>query len=63
MHSYTIQPMISLGGILAPRMLIVVQEKDGKFCPLVSQNLFQHPEIYVLPSSSSGKVNKQIFKD
>lgn len=61
-HSYTIQPLISMTGHLYPRLLIVLQEKSGKFGPVVLQNLFTHPEILVL-ANSSGKVTKEVLKE
>lgn len=40
-HSYTIQPIISANGSLLSPLLIILQEKDGKFGPRVESNLFK----------------------
>lgn len=61
-HSYTIQPMISMTGKLSEKLFIVLQEKDGKFGPLVRVKMFSHPEIYVV-CTSSGKVNKSVLQE
>jgi len=37
-HSYTIQPLISASGSLLSPLLIILQEKDGKFGPQVESN-------------------------
>lgn len=60
-HSYTIQPLISMSGELKQPLFIVLQEKDGSFGPLVTANLFRHPEIFV-QCSSSGKLTKPLLK-
>lgn len=51
-----------MSGALNPQIFIVLQEKDGKFGPLVERNLFRHPEIYV-QSNTSGKVTKELLKE
>lgn len=61
-HSYTIQPIISMGGVQVKKMLIVLQEPKGHFGPNVEKNLFRHDEIYTT-ANSSGKVSKAILKD
>lgn len=61
-HSYTIQPVISMNGITMPRLLVVLQEKNGVFGPIVRQRLFRHPEIHIT-STTSGKVSKSILKE
>lgn len=60
-HSYTIQPLISSNGELKQPLFIVLQEKDGSFGPLVTANLFRHPEIFV-QCSTSGKLTKELLK-
>lgn len=61
-HSYTIQPLFRMDGVLAPQLLIVLQEKDGVLGPIVSRDLFTHPEIYI-KATTSGKVGKQILQE
>lgn len=60
-HSYTIQPMISMDGIFAEKLLIVWQEREGEFGPNVREHLFTHPEIFV-QATKSGKVTKNILQ-
>lgn len=57
-HSYTIQPMVSASGKLASPMLVVLQEKDGIFGPIVQETMFRAENIFQLPSVS-GKVGKE----
>ncbi|XP_025994126.2 uncharacterized protein LOC113004590 [Solenopsis invicta] len=62
-HSYTIQPIISASGSLLSPLLIILQEKDGKFGPQVEQNLFRADNVVALPSNSdswSGQNSKQL---
>lgn len=61
-HSYTIQPMLRMDGVLPPRILIVLQEKGGVLGPQVKQPLFEHPEI-LIKVNSSVKVGKIILKE
>ena len=64
-HSYTIQPLISMTGKLLSPLYICLKEnckEDGKFGPIVSQNLFEASNIY-LTCSSSGKLTKNLVKD
>jgi hypothetical protein len=57
-HSYTIQPTISADGKLLNTLLVVLQENDNKFGPVVQKNIFKAPNICVIPSKS-GKLNKE----
>jgi len=49
-HSYTIQPFISASGSLLSPLLIILEEKDGKFGPRVESNLFKADNVLVLVS-------------
>jgi len=51
-HSYTIQPAISADGKLHSPLLIVLQETNGKFGPIVKKNLYKVKNISVYPSNS-----------
>lgn len=42
-------------------MLVILQEPDGKFGPMVQKKLFRAPNLFVLPSKS-GKITKDILK-
>jgi hypothetical protein len=63
-HSYSIMPLISMDGRLRGRLLVCLQEKDGKLGPRVSESLKKStpPNIY-LTCSKSGKLDKKIMKD
>lgn len=61
-HSYTIQPIISMSGVMSHRLFIVLQEKGGQFGPRVKEQMFNHPEIFTL-ATSSGKVSKNILAE
>ncbi|OWA55353.1 hypothetical protein BV898_19737 [Hypsibius exemplaris] len=61
-HSYTIQPILSAAGVLAPKMLVVIQENSGKFGPIVKKSLPTTPNL-VIRASKSGKLDKAILKD
>jgi len=54
-HSYTTQPITSLDGGLVPQLYVCLQEKEGKFGPLVQQRLFKSPNL-VVTCSTSGKL-------
>lgn len=60
-HSYTIQPLISANGVLFSPLLIVLQEKDGKFGAIVKKNLFEPANVHVL-ASNSGKLTNNLVK-
>lgn len=61
-HSYTIQPIISANGSLLSPLLIILQEKDGKFGPRVELNLFRPDNVLVL-ASNSGKMTTNLVKE
>jgi len=60
-HSYTIQPLISAKGVLLLPLLIVLQEKDGKFGPIVKKSLFEPENVHVL-ASKSGKLTSNLVR-
>jgi len=51
-HSYTIQPVISFEGKLMGKLLLCLQETNGKFGPIVEQELFRPNNIEIVCSSS-----------
>lgn len=57
-HSYTIMPLISLSGKLAPKIMIVLQERQGELSSNVLANMFQSPNLYVT-FTQSGKMGKR----
>lgn len=59
-HSYTVQPTVSADGELLSPLLICLQEKDGVFGPIVSQNLFRPDNMYIL-ASKSGKMSRRLI--
>lgn len=61
-HSYTIQPVVSADGKLAPKLLVVIQEKGGKFDPKTMVGLFVAPNI-VVKASKSGKLKKAVLRN
>lgn len=61
-HSYSVMPLISMAGKLAPKLLICLQEVKGKIGPRVAQTLTVPENIYVT-SSKSGKLDKSIMRD
>ncbi|RWR99912.1 hypothetical protein B4U80_02605 [Leptotrombidium deliense] len=48
-------PLISANGRLMTPLLIVMKEKDGKFGPIVTKNMFRHPNIYIVASASGAE--------
>jgi hypothetical protein len=61
-HSYTIQPIISMSGRLVKPMLVILQETEGNFGPIVRQRMWSTDELYVV-ASSSGKITKEILRE
>lgn len=61
-HSYTVQPLISMAGKLLPKLMIVLQEKDGKFGPRVYESLLKPPNCFIT-CSRSGKVELPILRN
>ena len=51
---------MSKNGVLADKMLVILQEPDGKFGPIVRKRMFKAPNLYVVPSKS-GKITKEIL--
>jgi hypothetical protein len=60
-HSYKIQPVISFEGKLVGKLLLCLQETNGKFGPIIEQELFRPNNIGIV-CSSSGKMNKSLVK-
>jgi hypothetical protein len=60
-HSYTIQPIISFEGKLVGKLLLCLQETNGKLGSIVEQELFR-PNNFEIVCSSSGKMNKSLVK-
>jgi len=60
-HSYTIQPLISAKSVLFSPLLIVLQEKDGNFGPIVKKSLFEPENVHVL-ASKSGKLTSNLVR-
>lgn len=60
-QSYTIQPLITVSGVLLLPLLIVLQEEDEKFGPRVQQNLFKSDNVLVL-DSKSGKLTSDLVR-
>lgn len=60
-HSYTIQPLISANGVLLSPLLIVLQEKNGTFGPIVQNNLFKSENVLV-KASNSGKLTSSLVR-
>ena len=60
-HSYTLQPIISMSGKLQRNIMIVFQEKDGKFGPRVAAALPHINGIYVT-CSRSGKIERSTIE-
>jgi len=63
-HSYTIQPLISATRQLLSPLFLVLKESNGKFGPIVEENLFRPKNVY-LEASKSGKLTtgKNIYKN
>lgn len=61
-HSYSVMPLLSMDGVLAPKLLICLQETTGDFGPRVKKSMKVPPNIFVT-SSKSGKLDKRIMKD
>lgn len=47
-------PLVASDGTLCAPLMVVLQEREGKFGPQVSANMFSHPLLYVT-ASGSGK--------
>jgi len=60
-HSYTIQPLISAKGVLLSPLLIVLQEKNDTFGPIVKKSLFEPENVHVL-ASKSGKLTSNLVR-
>lgn len=58
-HSYTMQPIISADGQLKSPLLIVLQEPNGKFGPIVEKSLYRAENI-VAVASKSGKMTSDL---
>lgn len=57
-HSYTIQPLISVDGILKSPLLIV-QETSGRFGPIIQKSMYKADNILVF-ATKSGKLTSDI---
>jgi hypothetical protein len=60
-HSYTIQPLISFEGKLVGKLFLCLKELNGKFGPIVENQLFKANNVITV-CSSSGKLNKELVK-
>lgn len=60
-HSYTIQPIISLGGQLVGPLYLCLQEPDGKMGATVKKRLFE-PSNVVITCSKSGKLTSSLVR-
>ncbi|EFN80191.1 hypothetical protein EAI_10381, partial [Harpegnathos saltator] len=60
-HSYTIQPLISANGVLLSSLLIILQERNGTFGPIVQNNLFKSENVLV-KASNSGKLTSSLVR-
>ena len=58
-HSYTIQPIISLDGKLIGPMYLCLQESKGRMGDVVKPHFFQ-PKNVVITCSSSGKLTSSL---
>ena len=47
-HSYTVLPMIYYSGKLAPKLFVVLKEKDG----ILPQGIYQAPNLYITAGKS-----------
>lgn len=59
-HSYTVMPLLSMGGKFIGKLLICLQEPKGKLGPRVSESL-EIPENIYLVVSKSGKLDKGLM--
>lgn len=66
-HSYTIMPLVSMGGRLTGKLLVCLQEPKGILGPRVSKSVkipdSKIPENIYLVASKSGKLDKLIMKN
>ena len=60
-HSFTILPIVSMGGFLQEKVLVTFQETGGKFGPQVQQTMIK-PENLVFEATTSGIMNKKGLK-
>ncbi|RWS25691.1 uncharacterized protein B4U80_06855, partial [Leptotrombidium deliense] len=51
-HSYTIQPMLNMNGELIGKLLIILQEVDGKFGPRVQKEIDDYLPLNVVVKCS-----------
>ena len=62
-HSYSIQAFINSNGYCAKKLFIVLQEKGGKFGPLVKERMQTYmPPNVVVKCSSSGKLSNYLIE-
>ena len=61
-HSYTIQPFVTVSGLLKSPLLIVLKEPGGKFGPIVQKSIYTAENIVAVPSTS-GKLTSKIVAD
>lgn len=59
-HSYTSLPLVDSDGNFHKAHLIILQEPDGEFGPVVKETMYRHRDI-LITCSSSGKMNKKIM--
>lgn len=60
-HSYTLMPILGMDGKIKGKTLICLQEVNGKFGPIVKQQLIHRSNI-LLTCSKSGKLTKSHIK-
>lgn len=60
-HSYTVQPMISMGGKVIGPLFLCLKEPTGKLSDNIKKNLFKAKNV-VVTCSTSGKLTESLVK-
>ena len=61
-HSYTIQPLLNMDGVLVGKLLVNLKEEEGVFGPVIATTLSRYPNLYIT-CSNSGKLTKALARE
>lgn len=61
-HSYTIQPLLNMDGVLVGKLFVNLKESEGVFGPQVAATLPRYSNLYIT-CSSSGKLTKTLARE
>ena len=61
-HSISVMPMIAMAEKVLGKMLVILKESEGKFGPIVCENIFRPSNLHIV-CSKSGKMEKRLMEE